>query len=387
MEPVVVSAVRTAIGRDGGAFRDTPAHVLGAAVIREAQERAGIDPATLDDVYFGNCFAEDGNLARVAALAADLPFSVPGMTVDRQCGSGLTAINLAAQAIRAGEGRVYIVGGAENLTQRPFMMARSKKAYDRNPPQFLRLRLAPEAIGDPPMGITAENLAEQYGISREEQDHYAWESQRRMAHAMERGYFSEQILPMAVLPGQGGEGMFRTDEHPRPNTTLEGLARLAPVFKAAGTVTAGNSSGINDGAAALVMMEETEARRLGLSPLARIRASAVVGVDPQVMGIGPVPAIRKLLAKTGLRLEDIDIIELNEAFAAQVIACDRELRFDRNRLNPNGGAIAHGHPIAATGAILATKLLYEMKRHGAKRGIVAACIGGGQGIATLFERD
>ncbi len=361
--------------------------MLGAAVIREAQERAGIDPATLDDVYFGNCFAEDGNLARVAALAADLPFSVPGMTVDRQCGSGLTAINLAAQAIRAGEGRVYIVGGAENLTQRPFMMARSKKAYDRNPPQFLRLRLAPEAIGDPPMGITAENLAEQYGISREEQDHYAWESQRRMAHAMERGYFSEQILPMAVLPGQGGEGMFRTDEHPRPNTTLEGLARLAPVFKAAGTVTAGNSSGINDGAAALVMMEETEAHRLGLSPLARIRASAVVGVDPQVMGIGPVPAIRKLLAKTGLRLEDIDIIELNEAFAAQVIACDRELRFDRNRLNPNGGAIAHGHPIAATGAILATKLLYEMKRHGAKRGIVAACIGGGQGIATLFERD
>lgn len=381
MNAVVAAAVRTAVGRDGGVFRDVPAYRLASAVIKEAVARAGIDPDMIDDVYFGNCFSEDGNLARVAALDAGLPLSVPGMTLDRQCGSGLSAINLAAQAIQAGAGSVFVAGGAENLTQRPFMLRRTKRAFDRRPPEFLRLRLAPEAVGDPPMGITAENLAERFNVTREEQDAYALRSQQRMAQAVESGYFVHQILPIATT-----EGVIDRDEHPRPDTTIEALAHLRPAFKPDGTVTAGNSSGINDGAAALVVVEERLAERLGLPILGSIRSGTVVGVDPNIMGIGPVPAVTRLLAQTGHRLDDIDLIELNEAFAAQVVACNRELHLDADRLNVNGGAIAHGHPIAATGAILTTKLLYEMTRRDVHRGIVTLCIGGGQGIATLFER-
>lgn len=385
MQPVIVSAIRTAIGRDGGAFREVPAYQLGAAVIREAVKRTGIEPATINDVYFGNCFAEDGNLARVASLEAGLPVSVPAMTIDRQCGSGLTAITLASQAIRSESGQVFVAGGAENLTQRPFMLGRAKKAYDRMPPEFLRLRLAPESIGDPPMGITAENVAARYEISREDQDAYAHLSQERMTHAMANGYFSDQILPISAPSGRD-QVTVTTDEHPRPGTTQEKLASLQPVFKPDGSVTAGNSSGINDGAAALVIMSGDLANSLGLPILGRIRATSITGVDPHIMGIGPVFAVKQLLDATHLTVDDIDLIELNEAFAAQVLACIRELHLDPERVNVNGGAIAHGHPIAATGAILTTKLLYEMRRRDAHRGIVTLCIGGGQGIATLIER-
>ncbi len=385
MDAVIVSAVRTAIGKEGGSLKEIPAYVLGAAVIQAALERAAIDPQSIDDVFFGNCFAEDGNLARVAWLEAGFPVSVPAMTIDRQCGSGISAINLAAQAIRAGEGSAYVAGGAESLSQRPYLMARPKRAYDRTPPQFLRPRLSPAAVGDPPMGLTAENLAELYHIGRDEQDTYALRSQERMAQAVREGRFDTQILPLDVSGNHSGSRLFALDEHPRP-TTREGLAQLRPVFKVNGTVTAGNSSGINDGAGALVVMSERRAEQLGLNILARVRAESVAGVDPNLMGLGPVPAIQKLLYKTGLTLGDIDLLEVNEAFAAQVLACDRELHWDWDRVNVDGGAIAHGHPIAATGAILATKLLNEMSRRRAKRGIVSACIGGGQGIATLFER-
>ncbi len=385
MEAVIVSAVRTAIGREGGSLKNTPPHQLGAAVIQEAVRRAGIDPGEIEDVVFGNCFGGGGNLARLAALEAGLPMDVPGFTIDRQCGSGMNAVNLAAQAIMAGTGDVFVAGGAESLTRRPYLMARPSKAFDRVPPRFFTPQLAPERIGDPPMGITAENLVERYSISREEQDQFAYESQSKMAKAMREGRFAEQILPLEIQDGKQTL-TFDTDEHPRPDTTLEGLAKLKPAFKPGGTVTAGNSSGINDGAAALVVMSRQRAEELGLEVLATVKAMAVAGVDPNIMGIGPVPAVQKLLRRTGLTLSDIDLVEINEAFAAQVLACDRELHFNPETLNVNGGAIAHGHPIAATGAILATKLLYEMKRSGAKRAILTACIGGGQGIATLFER-
>jgi len=260
------------------------------------------------------------------------------------------------------------------------------KAFDRTPPRFIQRQLSPERIGNPTMGITAENLAVKYGISREEQDRYALRSQQRMAQAMREGRFREQIIPIQVPQRKGDPIWFDTDEHPRPETTLEALAKLPPAFKPDGTVTAGNASGVNDGASALVVMERKLAERRGLDILATVRTYAVAGVDPNIMGIGPVPAVQKLLKKTGLTLDDIDLIELNEAFAVQVLACDRELHLDWDKVNVNGGAIAHGHPIAATGAILTTKLVYEMKRRNVRRGIVTACIGGGQGIAVLLER-
>lgn len=385
MEAVIVSAVRTAIGREGGALKNLPPSQLGAAVIREAVRRAGIDSAQIDDVIMGNCFSGGGNVARLAALEAGLPVDIPGFTIDRQCGSGMNAVNLAAQAIMAGSGEVYVAGGAESLSQKPYLMARPTKAFDRMPPRFFTPHLSPEQIGDPPMGITAENLVERYQISREEQDQFAYDSQQKMARAMREGRFLEQIVSLEITDGKQSR-IFDTDEHPRADTTLEGLAKLKPAFKVNGTVTAGNSSGINDGAGALVLMSRAKAEKLGLEILAIVKNMAVAGVDPNIMGIGPVPAIRKLLQRTGLSLGDVDLVEINEAFAAQVLACDRELHLNFETLNVNGGAIAHGHPIAATGAILATKLVYEMKRSGAKRAILSACIGGGQGIATLFER-
>ncbi|SFJ54444.1 acetyl-CoA C-acetyltransferase [Thermoflavimicrobium dichotomicum] len=385
MEAVIVSAVRTAIAKEGGALRNLAPFQYGATVIREAVSRVGIQPEEIDDVIFGNCLAGGGNIARLSLLQAGLPIEIPGMTIDRQCGSGMNAVALAAEAVWAGRGEVFVAGGTESMTRRPYLLEKPTKAFDRHPPRFFQPQLSTKEIGDPPMGITAENLAVKYGISREEQDQFAYESQRKMARAMEEGRFQEQIVPIVVQDGKN-EFVFDTDEHPRPNTTLEVLAKLPPVFKEGGSVTAGNSSGINDGASALVVMSRAKAESMGLEILAKVSAYAVAGVDPNIMGIGPVPAIRKLLKRTGLKLEDIDLIEINEAFAAQVLACHRELKFDMNKVNVNGGAIAHGHPIAATGAMLCTKLVYEMKRTGAKRGLVTACIGGGQGIAVLFER-
>ena len=386
-DAVIVSAVRTAIARQGGSLASVPAHVFGAEVIKEAVKRANIDPKSIDDVIFGNVLSGGGNIARLTALQTGLSPNLPGLTVDRQCGSGINAVALAAQAIQSGTGDIYIAGGTESMSRAPYLMDRAEKAYSPSLPNFRKSQLSPKEIGDPPMGITAENLAKKYNISREEQDEYALRSQQRMAKAMEEGYFDEQIVPITVPVRKGNPIVFNKDEHPRPNSTLEALAKLPPAFVKDGSVTAGSSSGLNDAASALVVMSREKAEELGLTPLATIRTSAVAGVDPNIMGIGPVPATKKVLEKSGLSLNDMDVIELNEAFASQVIACDRELYFDPEKLNVNGGAIAHGHPLGATGAILLTKAVYELKRSNGRYGLVTACIGGGQGIALIIERD
>ncbi len=386
-DPVIVSAVRTAIGRQGGALASVPAHIFGAETIKEAVKRANVTPDMIDDVIFGNVLSGGGNIARLTALQTGLSIDLPGVTVDRQCGSGINAVNLAAQAIKAGDGDVFIAGGTESMSRAPYLLEKPERAYSPKPPQFRKSQLSPQEIGDPPMGITAENLAEKYGISRQEQDEFALQSQQRMAKAMEEGRFEEQIVPISVPVRKGDPLLFEKDEHPRPQTTMDALAKLPPAFLEGGTVTAGSSSGLNDAAAALVIMSREKAEELSLQPLAVIRAYAVAGVDPNIMGIGPVPATEKVLKQAGLALDDMDIIEINEAFAAQVLACNRELKMDLEKVNVNGGAIAHGHPLGATGAILLTKASYELKRSGGKYALITACIGGGQGIATIIERE
>ena len=386
-DAVIVSAVRTAIARQGGAFATLQAHEYGAVVIKEALKRANVSAEMVEDVIFGNVLSGGGNIARLTALQTGLSQEIPGVTVDRQCGSGMNAINLAAQAIKAGDGDIFVAGGTESMSRAPYLMDRQTKPYSMLPPKFRSAQLSPKEIGDPPMGITAENLANKYSISREEQDEYALMSQQRMAAAMEAGYYNEQIVPVDIPVRKGEPIRVAVDEHPRPSTTLEGLQKLPPAFMKDGTVTAGSSSGLNDAASALVLMSREKAEELGLKPLAVVREYTVSGVDPNIMGIGPVPATRKLLNKAGLTMDDIDLVELNEAFAAQVIACNRELEIDLAKLNVNGGAIAHGHPLGATGAILTTKAVYELERRNAKRAIITACIGGGQGIATLIERE
>ncbi|WP_423802076.1 thiolase family protein [Neobacillus sp. SAB-20_R2A] len=386
-DAVIVSAVRTAIGRQGGALASVPAHVFGAEVIKEAVKRANITPDMIDDVFLGNVLSGGGNIARLTALQTGLSIEIPGVTVDRQCGSGINAINLAAQAIKAGDGDIYIAGGTESMSRAPYLMDRPEKPYGANPPSFRKSQLSPKEIGDPPMGITAENLVKKYNITREEQDAFALQSQQRMKAAMEEGRFDEQIVPITIPVRKGEPIVFISDEHPRPETTIEGLAKLPPAFLQDGTVTAGSSSGLNDAASALVIMSREKAEELNLTPLAVIRHYAVAGVDPNIMGIGPVPAVRKVLEKSGLSIEDMDLIEINEAFAAQVIACNRELEMNMEKVNVNGGAIAHGHPLGATGAILVTKACYELKRTGGRYALITACIGGGQGIATIIESE
>lgn len=386
-DAVIVSAVRTAIGRQGSALASVPAHVFGAAVIKEAVNRAGVDPEAIDDVIFGNVLSGGGNIARLTALQSGLSITIPGLTVDRQCGSGINAVNLAAQAIRAGDGDIFVAGGTESMSRAPYLMERPERAYSSMPPSFKKSQLSPKEIGDPPMGITAENLVEKYNISREEQDEFALRSQQRMARAMEEGRFESQIVPLEIPVRKGEPVTFDTDEHPRPNTTMEALQKLRPAFLEGGTVTAGNSSGLNDAASALVVMSREKADELGLKPLAVVRAHAVSGVDPNIMGIGPVPATKKVMEKAGMTLDQMDLIEINEAFAAQVLACDRELEMDRNKVNVNGGAIAHGHPLGATGAILMTKAIHELHRSNQQYALITACIGGGQGISTIIERE
>jgi acetyl-CoA C-acetyltransferase len=386
-DAVIVSAVRTAIARQGGALATVPAHIFGAEVIKEAMRRANIGPEMIDDVIMGNVLSGGGNIARLTALQTGLSLEITGLTVDRQCGSGINAVNLAAQAIRAGDGDVYIAGGIESMSRASYLMDRPEKPYSSTPPSFRKSQLSPKEIGDPPMGITAENLVKKYGISRKEQDEFALRSQQKMARAMQEGRFKEQIVPITVPVKKGEPIVFDTDEHPRPNTTIEALSKLPPAFLEGGTVTAGNSSGLNDAASALIIMSREKAEELGLTPLAVVRAYAVAGVDPNIMGIGPVPATRKVLKKVGLTLDDMDLIEINEAFAAQVIACDRELNMNPEKVNVNGGAIAHGHPLGATGAILITKAVYELQRSGGRYALITACIGGGQGIATIIERE
>lgn len=386
-DAVIVSAVRTAIGKQGGSLSSIPAHIFGAEVIKEAIKRARIQPDMIEDIIMGNVISGGGNIARLTALQTGLSLELPGLTIDRQCGSGINAVNLAAQAIQAGDGDVYIAGGIESMSRAPYLMDRPEKSYSPIPPSFRKSQLSPKEIGDPPMGITAENLVQQYKITREEQDEFSLSSQHKMGMAMREGRFLEQIVPITIPMKKGKPLVFKEDEHPRPHSTMEGLSQLQPAFIQGGTVTAGNSSGLNDAAAALVIMSREKARERNIQPMAVVKAHSVTGVDPNVMGIGPVPAVRKVLKKSGLSLSDIDIIEINEAFAAQVLACNWELRMDLNKVNVNGGAIAHGHPLGATGAILITKAVYELKRTGGKYALITACIGGGQGIATIIENE
>lgn len=383
----VIDAIRTPIGRYGGALANVRPDDLAATVVKSLVERSGIDPARIDDVFLGaaNQSGEDNrNVARMAALLAGLPVEVPGTTVNRLCGSSLQAINSAAQAIAWGDGDVMIAGGVESMTRAPFVQLKSEKPYERAPQLFdttIGWRMVNPRMKElyPPisLGETAEKVAEQYGISREAQDRFALRSQVRAKAAMERGAFDEEIVAM---------GDVRTDEHPRPDTTLEALAKLRPAFKKDGTVTAGNSSGINDGAAALLLCEAQAAQRLGLKPFARVVASGVAGVHPDVMGLGPIPASRKALERAGLRMSDIDLVEINEAFASQSLACLRDLEIDPEKANVNGGAIALGHPLGASGARIATTLLHELRRRGGRYGLATMCIGVGQGITTIFER-
>jgi acetyl-CoA C-acetyltransferase len=386
-DAVIVSAVRTAIGRQGGSLATVPAHVFGAEVIKEAIRRANVQPEMIEDIIIGNVISGGGNIARLTALQTGLSLELPGLTIDRQCGSGINAINLAAQAIKAGTGDVYVAGGIESMSRAPYLMDKPERSYSPVPPSFRKSQLSPKEIGDPPMGITGENLVTKYSISREEQDEFALASQQKMAAAMAEGRFDKQILPITIPVRKGAPVIFDKDEHPRPQTTIETLSKLNPAFLQDGTVTAGSSSGLNDAAAALMVMSREKAQELGVKPMAVVREQAVAGVDPNIMGIGPVPAVRKVLERSGLTLEDMDIIEINEAFAAQVIACDRELNMDKEKVNVNGGAIAHGHPLGATGAILITKALYELERRGGRYALITACIGGGQGIATIIERE
>jgi len=396
-EAVIVEAVRTPVGRYGGALKDVRPDDLAALVIGEAVKRSGIEPAQVEDVIFGdaNQAGEDNrNVARMSLLLAGLPVQVAGATVNRLCASGLQAIIFAAMSIQTNNGDVIIAGGVESMTRAPFVTAKPDTAFPRGEItsydstigwRFINPRLA-EMYHPYSLGETAENVAEQYGITREEQDRFALLSQQRAAAAIRQGRFKDEIVPVEIPNRKGPPTLFDTDEHPRPDTTLEKLAALRPVFKKGGTVTAGNSSGINDGAAALVLMSAEKARELGITPMARVVASAVAGVDPAVMGLGPIPATRKVLARAGLTMADIDLVELNEAFASQSVACIRELGMDIERVNVNGGAIALGHPLGCSGARITTTLLHEMRRRRSRYGLATMCVGVGQGAAMIVER-
>jgi 3-oxoadipyl-CoA thiolase len=393
---VIVDGVRSAIGRYGGALRDVRPDDLAARMIESIVQRNTLDPAEIEDVVMGctNQAGEDNrNVARMAVLLAGLPDGVPGQTVNRLCGSGMQAVHAAARAIAGGDGDVYLAGGVESMTRAPFVTGKPAHAFPRGTQvlqdttigwRFPNPRLE-ERFPLYSMGETAENVAERYGISREEQDEFAVESQRRAAAAQREGRLAEEIVPVTVARARGDAAVVDTDEHPRPDTTFETLATLRPAFRPGGTVTAGNSSGINDGAACLLVTSAEWAERHGRRPLARIAAMAAAGVDPSYMGIGPVPATQKALIRAGRTLDEIDLIELNEAFASQVLACVRDLGIDRSRLNVNGGAIALGHPIGASGARLLLTLVREMDRRRARWGLATMCIGVGQGIATIVE--
>jgi 3-oxoadipyl-CoA thiolase len=395
-EAVILSAVRTPIGRYAGSLKDVRPDDLAALVISEAVRRAHIDTGSIEDVILGcaNQAGEDNrNIARMALLLAELPIEVAGQTVNRLCGSGLQAINSAAQAIQTEAGDTFVAGGVESMTRAPFVLGKADSAFSRAMNlqdttlgwRFVNPRLS--AMYHPySMGETAENVAERTQISREEQDAFALRSHQRAVAAQQTGRFAEEIVPVPIPQKKGEAILVALDEQPRSDTTLEKLAALKPVFRKDGSVTAGNSSGINDGAAALVLMARNRAQRLGLIPRARIVASAVAGVDPAYMGLGPIPATRKVLQRTGLSIRDIDVIELNEAFAVQVLQCVRELEIDEEKLNVNGGAIALGHPLGCSGARLVVTLLHELERRGGRYGLATMCIGVGQGIATIIER-
>ena len=389
---VIVSGARTPMGRFGGSFKEVGAPDLGAAAIRAALEQAGIAPEMVDEVVIGNALQanEAGYAARLASLNSGIPEETPTIAVNRQCSSGLEAINMAAQLVRTGEVDIAVAGGTENMTQAPFMLD-PRVRFDglRMGDSTIRDGLI-EGLGCPVnryhMGVTAENVAARFEVSRESQDELALISHQRAVAAIEDGRFDGQITPVSVPQRRGDPIIVDTDEGPRADTSMERLATLRPVFKQGGTVTAGNASSINDGAAAVVIMSEEKAKELGVTPKLRWHTRGVAGVDPAIMGIGPVPAVRKALRKSGMEVDDIDLIELNEAFAAQALYCIRELDLDLGKTNVNGSGISLGHPVGATGAVMTVKLLEEIQLRDQNLGLVTMCVGGGQGVATIFER-
>ena len=389
-EVVVLSGVRTAVGKYGGGLKDIPPTKLAAQVVREAVKRAGIEPADVEHVVFGNVIHTDKHdmyLSRVATVEAGLPVETPALTLNRLCGSGLQAIVSAAQSIKLGDADTAVAGGAESMSRGQYWLPSMRWGQRMNdgPVVDAMVGALTDPFDDCHMGVTAENIAEKWGISRQDQDALAVESHHRAARATEAGYFKSQILPVDV-PIKGGTTSFMTDEQIRPDASLDSLAKLKPAFARDGTVTPGNASGINDAASAVVLMERSVAESRGLKPMGRLVAYAHAGVEPKYMGIGPVPAVRKVLDRAGLQLSDIDLFEVNEAFAAQALAVIRDLGLPMDATNPNGSGISIGHPIGATGCILTVKALYELERTGAKRALVTMCIGGGQGIAAIFER-
>jgi 3-oxoadipyl-CoA thiolase len=390
----IIDAVRTPIGRYRGALSSVRPDDLAATAVSAVVRRTGIDPERIDDIFVGaaNASGEDNrNVARMAALLAGLPVSVAGSTINRLCGSSLQAINSAAQSIAFGENDVAIAGGVESMTRAPYVLTKAEASFDRNQQvcdTVLGWRMVNPKMPERwtiSLGETAENVAERYGVTREAQDEFALRSQQRAAAAIAAGRFEAEIVAVDVASKSGAQ-TFAIDEHPRPDTTAQALAALKPAFRKNGTVTAGNSSGINDGAAALLLCDAQTARKLGLRPMARFVGCASVGVDPDIMGVGPIPAVRKALARSGLSVAQLDLVELNEAFASQSVACLRELQLDPGKTNVNGGAIALGHPLGASGARIATTLLHELGRRGGRYGLATMCIGVGQGIATIFER-
>ena len=390
---VIASACRTAIGKFGGTLSNVPAARLGEVVIREAVSRAGLKPEQVDHVYMG-CVIQAGlgqNVARQASIYAGLPYTTPAVTVNVVCGSGLHCVNMAAQMIEAGDADVVVAGGVENMDMAPFAIQKGRYGYRMGYPMG-KSELVDTMVNDAlwdvynncHMGITAENICDRWGITREELDAFSVNSQNKASAAIAAGAFKEEIVPV-VIKNKKGDIVFDTDEGPRAGTTMEALAKLKPAFKPDGRVTAGNSSAINDGAAAVVVMSEEKAKELGITPMATWIGGALGGVDPAIMGIGPVAATKKVMEKTGLKVEDMDLIEANEAFAAQSVAVARELNFDMSKVNVNGGAVALGHPVGASGCRILVTLLYAMKHRGAHKGLTTLCIGGGMGCATIVE--
>ena len=389
-EVVIVSAVRTALGNFNGSLKNVSAPELGATVIKGALEQAGVKPEQVDEVILGNVLQAGlgQNPARQAAIAAGIPDSVSSLTINKVCGSGLKAVHLATQAILAGDAEIVVAGGMENMNQAPYILKNARDGFKMGDQKLIDTMTSDGltcVFNQYHMGITAENLADKYSITREEQDQFSAWSQEKAVKAIEEGKFKDEIVPVVIPQRKGDPIVFDTDEYPKKGSTAEKLAGLRPAFKKDGSVTAGNASGINDGAAVLVVMSRKKADELGIKPLVTIKGNASAGVDPSIMGIGPVPAVKKVLEKTSISMEEIELIEANEAFAAQALAVDRELHFNKEILNVNGGAIALGHPIGASGARILVTLIHEMKRRNAQKGLATLCIGGGQGVATIVE--